>query len=268
MAGLPIKHMRRTLNALTRYLRAHAIRIWPLIGVLLLWQLLGAQLDAKTLPQPSAIADLLWQEATKGELFFHLGMTLRRVAISFSIAMSIGVLLGVAMGIYQRLDQLLDTFLIIALNIPALVTIVLCYIWFGLTETAAVVAVSLNKIPMVAISLREGARALDKNLSQVGLVYKLSKFDIALKIIIPQLLPYLFGATRNGLAIIWKIVLVVELLGCSNGVGFQIGNYFHFFDIAGVLAYTVAFTLVIFSIELMMLRPIEKHLFRWRVSAC
>lgn len=253
------------MNAVANYFRLHAVRVWPVIGVLLLWQWAGAQFDVKTLPQPSVIAELLWKEATAGELFFHLGMTLRRVALSFSIAMAIGVVLGIGMGIYKRLDRLLDTFLIIGLNIPALVTIVLCYIWFGLTETAAVVAVSLNKIPMVAISLREGARALDKNLSQVGLVYKLSWFDIARKIVLPQLLPYLFGAIRNGLAIIWKIVLVVELLGCSNGVGFQIGSYFHFFDIAGVLAYTVAFTLVIFSIELIVLRPTEKYLFRWRV---
>jgi NitT/TauT family transport system permease protein len=59
-------------------------------------------------------------------------------------------------------------------------------------------------------------------------------------------------------------VLVVELLGCSNGVGFQIGGFFHFFDISGVLAYTVAFMLVVFSIEVLALRPLEKYLLRWR----
>ena len=37
------------------------------------------------------------------------------------------------------------------LNVPALVIIILCYVWFGLNEVAAIVAVSLNKIPMVAL---------------------------------------------------------------------------------------------------------------------
>jgi NitT/TauT family transport system permease protein len=82
---------------------------------------------------------------------------------------------------------------------------------------------------------------------------------------LPQLTPYLFGSARNGLSIIWKIVLVVELLGRSNGVGFQIGNYFHFFDITGILAYTLAFSLVIFGVEALLLRPLERHLNRWRV---
>jgi NitT/TauT family transport system permease protein len=72
------------------------------------------------------------------------------------------------------------------------------------------------------------------------------------------------GSARNGLAMIWKIVLVVELLGRSNGVGFQIGSYFHFFDITGILAYTLAFALVIFSIEALLLRPLETHINRWR----
>ncbi len=47
------------------------------------------------------------------------------------------------------------------LNIPALVTIILCYIWCGLTEVAAIVAVAVNKIPNTVVTVREGARAVD-----------------------------------------------------------------------------------------------------------
>ena len=236
----------------------------PLFVLVCLWQLLASTLESKTLPQPSAVVALLWQELSAGDLLFHLGMTLRRVALSFAAAMLIGVALGMLMGHSKSWDRLLDTFLILGLNIPALVTTILCYIWFGLSETAAVMAVTLNKIPMVAISLREGARAVDKNLLQVARVYRLSRRDTFLKVYLPQLSPYLFGSARNGLALIWKIVLVVELLGRSNGVGFQISSYFHFFDITGILAYTLAFALVIFGIEALVLRPLENHLNRWR----
>jgi NitT/TauT family transport system permease protein len=186
------------------------------------------------------------------------------VAISFSAAMLIGVSLGIVMGRSKSWDRLLDTFLILALNIPALVTIILCYIWFGLSETAAVIAVTVNKIPMVATSLREGARAVDKKLLQVAAVYRLSRRDTFFKVYLPQLTPYLFGSARNGLAIIWKIVLVVELLGRSNGIGFQIGSYFHFFDIGGILAYTFAFAVVVFALEALLLRPLETYANRWR----
>jgi NitT/TauT family transport system permease protein len=145
-----------------------------------------------------------------------------------------------------------------------LVTIILCYIWFGLTETAAVIAVAVNKIPMVAVAIREGARAIDKDFLHVGHVYKLSRKDVFFKVYLPQLYPYLFGAARNGLALIWKIVLVVELLGRSDGVGFQLGNFFQFFDIKSILAYTFAFAFVIFVIEATIMRPMEERLNRWR----
>jgi len=257
--------MQNTLNFGRYFAHSQWLRIGPLLVLVGLWQLLAVALQSKTLPAPVAVIALLWQELIDGELLMHLGMTLSRVAISFTAAMLVGVGVGIVMGTSRVLDRLFDTFLILALNIPALVTIVLCYVWFGLSETAAVLAVTLNKIPMVAISLREGARAVDKNLLQVAKVFRLSRRDTFFKVYLPQLMPYLFGAARNGLAIIWKIVLVVELLGRSNGVGFQIGNYFHFFDITGILAYTLAFALVIFVVESLVLRPLEVHLNRWRV---
>lgn len=256
--------MWQTVKRLGAPLEGNGIRLLPLVLAVILWQLSGYYLDNKILPQPSAIFNLLQKETFEGELMFHLGMTLRRVAISFMAAMVLGTIIGIAMGMYDKVDKALDTFLVIGLNIPALVIIIICYIWFGLTEYAAIIAVTINKVPMVAVSLREGARALDKKLFQVAQVYKLSKFDTLTKIVLPQLLPYIFGAVRNGLAIIWKIVLVVELLGCSNGVGFQIGGFFHFFDIAGVLAYTFAFMGVVFAFEVLALRPVEKYLLRWR----
>ena len=240
-------------------------RILPILLALCAWQVLAIALQSKTLPPPSAVLTVMWQELHSGDLLLHLGVTLGRVGLSFCAAMLLGVALGILMGHSDSWDRLLDAFLILALNIPALVTIIPCYIWFGLTETAAVIAVTVNKIPMVAISLREGARAVDKKLLQVARVYRLSRRDTFLQVYLPQLTPYLFGSARNGLSIIWKIVLVVELLGRSNGVGFQIGNYFHFFDITGILAYTLAFSLVIFGVEALLLRPLERHLNRWRV---
>ena len=81
---------------------------------------------------------------------------------------------------------------------------------------------------------------------------------------LPQLYPYLAASARSGLALIWKIVLVTELLGRSNGVGFEIGLYFQMFDVTGILAYTVAFVIVIQLIEWTLLLPLERHAGRWR----
>lgn len=241
------------------------VRVLVLAGFLLAWQLLALLLASRSLPSPLAVLETLWQQLLSGELLFHLGVTLLRVIVSFTLAMLVGVAIGILMGSRKAWDNVLDVLLILGLNIPALVTIILCYIWLGLGETAAVLAVALNKIPTVVVALREGARAVDHELLQVAQVYRLSRWQTFRKVYLPQLYPYLFGAARNGLALIWKIVLVVELLGRSNGVGFQLGNYFHFFDIQGILAYTLAFALIVLALEALLLRPLERHLNRWRL---
>jgi len=239
-------------------------RVWPMLVLLVLWQGVAMQAHSRTLPTPLAVLDVLMKEVGSGDLTLHLGKTLMRVLISFCLAMVIGVALGMVMGRSKRWDRLLDTFLILGLNIPALVTTILCYIWLGLSETAAIVAVVINKIPMVAINLREGARAVDASLMEVAQVYRLNPRERFFKVYLPQLVPYLFSSARNGLALIWKIVLVVELLGRSDGVGFQIGSFFHFFDITSILAYSLAFSAVIFLLEAVLMRPLEIRLNRWR----
>lgn len=239
-------------------------RVLPLVLLALLWQLAAVTLNHRALPPPSAVLLTIWRETLSLELPLHLGKTLLRVGLGFLLAMLVGVALGIAMGRSRRVDLSMDGLLILGLNIPALVTTILCYLWLGLGETAAVLAVVLNKVPMVAITLREGARAVDQGLMDVARVYQVPRWTMFTRVYLPQLTPYLLSAARNGLALIWKIVLVVELLGRSDGVGFQIGSYFHFFDISGILAYTLAFAAVVFVLEALCLRPLENRLHRWR----
>ena len=77
-------------------------------------------------------------------------------------------------------------------------------------------------------------------------------------------MPFVLAAARTGLSLIWKIVLVFEVLGSDGGVGFRISVFFQFFDIKGIFAYTTAFILVVFVFEYLILRPLERRVLRWR----
>ncbi|MGF1642323.1 MAG: ABC transporter permease [Thiotrichales bacterium] len=241
-----------------------ALRGLSLLGLIVVWQILAMVLASPVLPTPLEVVASGWEHLTDGGLLYHLGLTLMRVAVAFALAMAIGTAVGMLMGSNRKWDAALDGILVLGLNIPALVTIILCYIWFGLTEVAAIVAVAVNKIPTVIVTVREGARAIDRRLMEVASVYRLSRRDTLTKVYLPQLYPYLVAAGRNGLALIWKIVLVVELLGRSDGVGFQLNTFFQFFDIRGILAYTLAFAAVILVVEAALVRPLERRLSRWR----
>ena len=220
--------------------------------------------DAAVLPSPLRVAEIMLHEAASGELFHHLVATLARVAAAFAIAMAVGSAIGLWMGRAKRVDRWGDPWLVAFLNLPALVTIVLCYIWIGLTEAAAVTAVALNKIPMVAVMMREGARSLDPQLDDMARIYRFSPRARLFHVVIPQLAPHFASAGRAGVALIWKIVLVVEFLGRSNGIGFQIHLYFQLFEVGHVLAYAISFIAVMLALEYAALQPWERRASRWR----
>ena len=152
-------------------------------------------------------------------------------------------------------DRLGDPWLVVLLNLPALVIIVLAYVWAGLTETAAIAAVALNKLPIATVTVREGARALDRTLDEMATVFRMGGWVRLRHVVLPQLAPYLAAAARSGLSLVWKIVLIVELLGRPNGVGFEIGVAFQLFDVTRILAYALAFVAVMLAIETFLVQP-------------
>ena len=232
--------------------------------LLVIWQALASYINSGLLPAPATVATVFWLELMTGQLLYHLGVTLLRLLVSFSIAMLLGCAIGIALGRNKKMDAFFDNWLVISLNVPALVTIILCYVWFGLIESAAILAVVVNKLPNVIVTIREGTRRLDQDLLEMASSFNFSKHKTLLHVIWPQLHPFVMGATRSGLALIWKIILVVELLGRSNGMGYQLHLFFQLFDVASILAYTIAFVAVIQLIEVMILKPLDKKSLRWR----
>lgn len=239
-------------------------RLASIFFLIILWEITSKIIDDQIiLPSPIDVIESIKYHASQ-DLFYHVYITLLRVITAFFLAMMIGSAVGIAMGRNKKIDDYFDGWLILALNVPALVTIILCFLWFGLNEVAAVLAVTINKIPTVTVILREGTKAVDEKLVDVGKLYNQSRFEIIKDILIPQLFPYFVSAARSGLALIWKIVLVVELLGRSNGVGFKINEFFSMFDTTSILAYTLVFVSIIMSIEWFLVRPTEKKLTEWR----
>ncbi|MGH1578648.1 ABC transporter permease [Planktotalea sp.] len=238
-----------------------------LTGLVLLWSFsawLGS--DPTILPSPGAVWQLMVAETQSGELPRHMWATFRRVLLAFSLAMVFGLFIGLALGRSARLNQWFSTWLVVFLNIPALVVIVLCYLWIGLNEVAAITAVALNKTAMVAVSIREGVHALNPWLSEMARAFRMSRLTELRHVTLPQLWPYIASSMRNGLAIIWKIVLVVEFLGRSDGVGFQIHLYFQLFETGYVLAYALSFVVVMLVIEYGVIGVLERRAVRWRAT--
>jgi NitT/TauT family transport system permease protein len=240
---------------------ARALSIAALIA---LWAIAAMLAQSRLLPSPLGVAENIVADLKSGELPLEVGYTLARVIASFSIALVLGSVAGYAMGQSRTIDRYADPWLVALINLPALVTIIFAYVWIGLNETAAILAVALNKLPNMIVVVREGARALDPGLDEMARAYRLARFTRLRHIVAPQLAPYLAAGSRSGLATAWKIVLVVELIGRPNGVGFVLGSAFSLFDMTKILGYAVTFIVLMLAIENFLVQPLERRAQRWR----
>jgi NitT/TauT family transport system permease protein len=273
------------------------VRLASFVALLAVWQVAAWALTSESFvadqyqrnrnaiyfPSPVAVGEAIWHAATHTsgltrnriellgfkftphDLVFNIYQTLHRAAVAFVIAMVLGGTLGMALGRIKGLNRFFDGWLLLGLNMPALVIGILCYIWLGLNDTALIIAVVINKVPLVAVTTREGAAAVQPDLLHVARAFRLSRWQTLRRVFLPQLYPYFMVAARNGIALIWKIVLVYELLGRSNGVGFMLANSFSTLDVDLLLAYAFSFIGVVMLIEAFIVRPLERRATRWRM---
>lgn len=232
--------------------------------LLLLWQVASVAAQHRLFPTPIVVFAELYDLAIHETLLADLVKTLSRAATAFVVAMCSGIVIGGTLGRFHSLDRLFGNWILIGLNIPAIVVAITFYIWFGLTEFALILAVVINKTPLVSVAMREGVRDLDHALTELAQVYRVSFWQRLRKFVVPQLMPYVLTAARTGLSLIWKIVLVFEVLGSDGGVGFRIGIFFQHFDMKGILAYTVAFMAVVILFEYGVMRRLEHRVLGWR----
>lgn len=241
---------------------------WPgwavFAGLLLVWQAVAMALASRFLPTPLVVLRQVWVLATTGHLLEDFSVTLLRAALGFTIAMALGTAAGLALGRSRLLDRMFLNLVVVGMNLPAIVIAILCFIWLGLTDTALILAVVLNKVPLVISNIRQGVRDFDPAFDEFAAAFRLPRAARLRLIHLPQLTPYLLTAARSGLSLVWKIVLVFEVLGSDSGVGFRLSLFFEFFDMPGILAYTAVFVALVMALEHLCLGPLERRLLAWR----
>ncbi|MES2167772.1 MAG: ABC transporter permease subunit, partial [Pseudomonadota bacterium] len=161
------------------------LRLLSLAIFLFTWWAASLMAGEQMLPAPATVLSTIVVEARSGALFFNLGVTLARVALSFALAMTLGAAIGYLMGRVRTADRLGDPWLILLLNLPALVVIVLAYIWAGLTEVAAIAAIAINKLPNAVVTVREGTRALDARLDEMASVFAIPRWQAFRHVVLP-----------------------------------------------------------------------------------
>ncbi|MET0968956.1 MAG: ABC transporter permease subunit [Tardiphaga sp.] len=240
------------------------LKLMSFVVAVIVWGLLSLTLPPEIFPGPYETARALWGEIAAGHVGTDLSMTMLRVVGGLILALILGVPVGVIMGLNRRAEAVLDIWVMIGLTIPSLCYAIMAFMWFGLNETAAIIAIAVTAAPSITINIWEGVKNVDTKLVAMARIYEASRPAIIRRVLLPQIFPYVMASARFGLGIIWKITVLVELIGRPNGVGFKLFYWYQLADMRQVLAWTLLFTIIMLLIELLILKPIERHIFAWR----
>lgn len=231
---------------------------------LILWKGASQLFLPVFLPAPEHLLKELLVVYTDPQTYVVVWDTIRRILLGLGFSMFIGGIGGLAMGLHRHVEAFLDSWIMVLLTFPAVCWAFLGVLWFGLSDIGPVFTIVLVVFPFVALNVWEGTKAIDKEVIDMAEVYKANRSLIIRKVIIPQLLPYLFSSMRIALSLSWKIALVGEAFGVSSGVGQKLIYYFEDTRVDMMLAWGVSFMIVMVLVDVVFLRLLEKRAFRWR----
>ena len=195
--------------------------IVPVSG-LLLWEFLAriGVLPPNGMPAPSVIASTIADLARSGELWQHIGITLLRIALGFTLGASAGILLAALTGSFPLLRKLLDPFVQSLRNIPSMAWVPLFLLWLGIQESSKIGLIALGAFFPMYLNLLSGILNVDRKLVEVGLIYRLSGFQLIRRVVLPAAFPAFVVGLRSGLGLAWMFVVAAEIMGASKGLGF------------------------------------------------
>jgi NitT/TauT family transport system permease protein len=209
------------MTARRRWLAEHWIAIASPMALLLVWEWASATglLRAVFFPRPSTIAVHLRDLALDGTLWGHLAATLTRIGWAFSLAAVLGVGIGLAMGLWRRLREGLDPIFAVIYPIPSVLFLPLVSFLVPPGEIALIVTTAVTSFFLIAFTTTHGVRQIDRRVVEAALHYGARGRRLFTAVLLPGALPVIFTGLRLGLGFTLIVVVAVEIVSASRGLG-------------------------------------------------
>lgn len=194
-----------------------------------------------------------------GEQAFHTWTSMARIVFSVALAMTIGALLvfmATLLPVTRRLvgDRILPFFN----SVPALGWAILGVIWFGVGNFAVIFVITAILIPFCMVNLWEGTRNIDRELREMGRSFTRSRLRVLALIEAPMLLPYAFAAARLSFSVGWKVALIAEFFGASEGLGLVMNRARQSFDSPTVFATVLVVVIIVMVADRLIFDPLGR----------
>jgi NitT/TauT family transport system permease protein len=244
-----------------------AQRVLLVALLLAAWWLASLRMPQFVLPGPLKVGAALVSLVHSDTFFADLGATLYRVFAGFVLAALAGAPLGVALGSSPRAARFFEPVLSIVNTVSSAIWAVFAIIWFGISNATTVFVVFMTAMPLILTNVWQGALTVDERHVELARSFRMTHAQIMRKIFLPTILPHFFAGARLAFGFGWRVSLVAETIGSSNGIGYRLRQAADLVQTDQVFAWTVTLVVLMLTLEAGVLKPLERRLFRWKNTA-
>jgi ABC-type nitrate/sulfonate/bicarbonate transport system permease component len=232
--------------------------------LLLAWQIAGGLglLDLRFFPTPSMIALTFWEQVRTGEWFIHVGATVGRVLLGYGAGAAIGIVVGTLMGLLPAVRLMVYPLVAAFYPIPKIAIFPLILLIFGMGETSIFITIAATCFFLLSISAMTGVVNIPQVYLDVGKNFGADRLYFIRTVAIPAALPVIFSGLKLALGAAFLVVVSIEFVNASTGIGWQIWHSWELFSIRTM--FVSLLTISLLGLVLMLsLDWLERKLVPW-----
>ena len=207
----------------------------------------------------------LWQEGTVQEA---VGTSLQRGLMGFTVSIVVATPIGLLLSQVRVLRRAFGPLISGLQVLPSVAWVPAAIIWFGLTDATVYFVMFMGAIPSIINGLIAGVDQIPPQYRRVGQILGASRWEMAVRVVLPAALPGYVGGLKQGWAFSWRSLMADEIIAMGGSLGFGLGSLLEqgrqLSDMGVVMSAILVILFVGIAVELLVFAPVEKRLLRGR----
>jgi NitT/TauT family transport system permease protein len=193
------------------------------IAVLLAaWWLIVVETHSVIFPTPWQVVTGTAELIKDGTLWRHIGASLMRVGVGFSLAVLVAVPLGLWLGWVRGAFSTLNPLFQILRPISPIAWIPIAILWFGVGNASPIYLIFISSVFPMIVQTTAGVHTIERRYLRAAQNFGVSRYTLFRQVVIPAVLPQIIVGMRIGLGVAWLVVVAAEMIALRSGLGYLI----------------------------------------------
>jgi sulfonate transport system permease protein len=237
----------------------------PLVLILVWWGT-SRQSTSYLNPPPSEVVDSLLDDWLSDRWRSDVLPSLGRFTAGYVLAASVGIVAGTAIGLVPWLRRGTQPLTELLRSIPPPLLFPFAIVLLGIGDDSKVALIALGSVWPVLLSTVDGVRGVDPEVLDVARGFRIDGWARVRRFVLPAASPRIVSGLRIALSVALLLMVVSEMQGGTNGLGFHIRYAHRTFETADAYAGVILIGVVGFVVNLVFL-VLESRLMRWHRGA-